>query len=452
MMQGHVEHPADFEKDAVLFGGLTITQLFLIAPAVAVGVLANFGLLMRRPLLWEWYSVAISLAVTIYCLEISHRLRRRITLATVFALRPRWRRSDASKPVTAHSNETVQDLVKVQACSGPFVQFLDGSVAMVLRITPPPSVCASPQQEETVRLRFQKVLKRAAQAGAEVMIYQEVEPDLNRSEIDRNLARAERLLVEAGLRRLVTERQHYHGEVATEWGRRVAYHIRLAIRPEQALFAATAETEAERTEAVLTHLRDIGMGIAGEIGHDGVKVQPLGPEGVRNLMARQLDPAGWLMSEPVRGTDWAWAAGGDQPVIGAPTRISDQKEACGHVWTQLEPGHTGILGALASATVEAAAREAVGSEAQPVLEPVQRAPQPRSGTVTSFMPVAASQEPVQPLQPTGAPRQTVIVQHSVGVRIGPKGFPMGYYRRPTFACALSASSRASEQPSGKEGP
>lgn len=420
MMHSQIEHPADFEKDAVLFAGLTITQVFFMAPVIAVGVFGNLGLLLRKPPLWEWYSIALSLVVTVVCLEITHNLRRRLTLTAVFRLRPRWRKSDASKPVTAHSQDTVQDLVKVEACSGPFVQFVDGRLAMILRIQPPPTVCTAPEDAESLRLRFQRALKRAAQAGAEVMIYQEVEPDLNRSEMDRNMGLAEKLPLESGLRLLVTQRQHFHGEVALEWGRRLAYHVRLSIRPDQVPVAASADTEAERTEAVLNHLRDVAMGMAEEIGHDGLKVQPLGSEGVRNLMARQLDPAGWRMTEPVQGTEWAWAAGAKQPVMGEPAQITDSKqEVGGDAWRHSGPRLA--LGTLASAAHEAAPRQAEPTPAPHMVEPVAGAPQPGPQTVTGF---SAPSTPVAPPAPVPVTR----LAGPVGLQGGRIGFPIGAYR------------------------
>lgn len=127
-----VEHPADYRKDARLIGDLTFGQ-------VAWSTLAMIGGgVMELYLNVTGASTGLQTlcgALTILAvLQITWGLFRRINLVIQYGMRPRNRRADDSQRVTQASDQTVQDLIKVDSCEGPVVAFLNGNLAMYLRV------------------------------------------------------------------------------------------------------------------------------------------------------------------------------------------------------------------------------------------------------------------------------------------------------------------------------
>lgn len=332
-----VEHPADFRADAKI-GGVSVVKLIMTGGALMIGLVFALVLLLSGTTLWK---VLLTVVTTIVlALQLSLDLYRRISRAAIFAVRPRWRPSDASRPVTRDTEQTVQDMFKVNGGAGPFVEFQDGRFAMVLRVQPTPTNSLSPLQFEQLRLRFQLALKRAAESKVEIGVYSDVEPDLVRPELDRQEKLARQFSPGSGIRTLAEARIAYHRHFSSLVGRRTVHHIRLSIHPDLVPLAHPPRDEQDLAEQVVTYLRDVGMGVAAEMQSVGLKMQPLGPEGIRDLASRQLDPTGWRMAEPPRGVDWSWSVGGERavltvpkqtapPEIAAPVELVDRAEVRG---------------------------------------------------------------------------------------------------------------------------
>lgn len=310
-----VEHPSDFRADARI-GGISIVRLTGTVGVMVGGLVVILVMLMKRQSPWQ--MLATFAAMVVLASQITFSWYRRLSRWIAYRARPRKLAADMRREVTVGSDQTVQDLVKVQACTGPFVEFLDGSYAMVLRIQPQPTGSLSQLELTVIRQRFQAVLKRVASANVEMAIYTDVEPDLNRPEIARQRSLAQRWPVGSGIRRIMEARLSYHEAYALLHCRRTAFHMRLSIQPEHVHLAQQPKSPEEHANQVVAYLREIGMGVAGELKTVGVKVHFLGPDGIRDLAAKQCDPAGWVVTDPPQRTNWAYPIGETRPPLTVP--------------------------------------------------------------------------------------------------------------------------------------
>lgn len=306
-----VEHPADYRKDARLVGNLSVSQVAGATLAVIGGCLLELYLSLTAAPgglhLLGWLLTAATV------LQITWGLTRRVNLVLQYGCRPRERQADASRPVTATSEDTLQDLIKVQASEGTMATFLDGSLAVFLEIRPGPTRCLSSEQQARLCRRLEQTLLNLSETGVEMTVYADLDPDLNRAEVDRQTELLAAWPEASGLRRLVGMRMEHHWWLAEQEARRSTYHVRLTLRPERLPLAREQETPEERMERALDYLRRVGQNVAEELGGEGTRVIPLSPEGLRDLAARQLDPAGWRQVEPVAGTAWRWPVGAAGP-------------------------------------------------------------------------------------------------------------------------------------------
>lgn len=306
------QHPADFRADAKL-GRFTLTQVAALM-LVGVGVMIT-GLVavMGRPAAWKVLLALLFWAVI--AAEFVFQARRRLERWYAFQGRPRIRGSDASVP--AEQDKTVQGLIPVQGVAGPVVTWLNSSqVGIIMRIIPAPTTAIDDLRAQALQARFAEVLKRCVHARVTPSIYVDVEPDLQRPELDRHRHLANRLPAESGLRKIITARLNHHEALAQHESRTVAYHLRLTV--DVANTPALQKVKGNQAEAAMGYLREISGEIAEDLGRTGAQVQFLSPESIRDVTMRQLDPAGWRDREPARGTDWAWSVDGHQPILEAP--------------------------------------------------------------------------------------------------------------------------------------
>jgi MinD-like ATPase involved in chromosome partitioning or flagellar assembly len=306
------QHPPEFRVDARL-GRLTLLQVVGMLVVVAGMSITILVAVLARPPFWR--TASFLLAFGAVGAEVLFGVRRRFRRALAYAGRPRWRRSDVSVPIS--QDQTVQALAPVQGLTGPFWTWDNSTeIAMLLRILPAPTTCVDDLRAQTLQLRFAEALRRCAQAGINPSIYVDVEPDLQRPELERQRKQALRLPAQSGLRPLLLARLAHHERLAQTFARTVSYHLRLVADVTQ--IPGIERLGDNVTEAAMQHLRDVAAEIAEDLRPSGAQVQYVGPEGIRDIVMRQLDPAGWRASEPARNTDWAYPVDGQPSVLQAP--------------------------------------------------------------------------------------------------------------------------------------
>lgn len=391
-----VEHPSDFRADARI-GGISIVRLSATVGVIVLGLVIVLFMLMKRQS--GWHMLATFAAVIVLAAQISFNWYRRLSRWIAYRVRPRELITDMRRAVTLGSDQTVQDLVKIQACTGPFIEFMDGYYAMVLRMQPQPTGTLSQLELTVIRQRFQAVLKRVTAAKVEMAIYTDVEPDLNRPELARLRSLTRRWPASSGVRRIMEVRLNYHEAYAAQLGRRTTFHVRLAILPEHVPVAQQPKNPEEHAAQVVAYLREIGMGIAGELRSAGVKVHFLGPAGIRDVCTKQWDPAGWAMADPPQQTNWAYPIGEERPVLTVPP-APVVEETAAPIWQQPDEWE--------EEDTEAAPAPVPATE-EPFMEPVEvAAPGIAQEEASQSVPVCPIDEPksipaAAPVAPLAAP-------------------------------------------------
>lgn len=281
-----------------MFGRWTAMQLFMVSGSVGLGgVVLVLLLVFGAP---AWILALIFIGMVLVAAEVAFRISRSAQIWVAFLLRPREWRANASHRVSTRSEGTVQDMIRVAAVLGPYVQMMDGTVAMLLAVEPPPTSCMSAEEKERVCRAFQQALVRAARSGVELFVYADLQPDLYRVEAERHCELLAAWPADDPFAQLYKERIDYHWHFGYFTARRVAYHIRLSL-------ADMAVLGEQRTP--VEYLRTVADGVIQDLQNAGLRLAELSPEPLRDLMICQLDPATWWQAEPARGVAWDWPAG-----------------------------------------------------------------------------------------------------------------------------------------------
>jgi len=272
-----VYFPEDIREDVLFWGFIAPQHLWIIIPSLFAGALA-----LAMPLpggIRLVLTIGIPLAgVLVATLDIPRQIRR-------------IRRYRAS-PLTLVAGENLEPfLLPVRRVEEPYLIFNDGSAAVVLKVDPPPWESQMLHSRLHANEVLRSALRTAAEAGAEVTIYVDVEPDL---QIPEWMRQAERLRTRPhGLRQLGEARLRHHIALALRReARRVAYYVRLHLhRPH------VRRRHRSKVNPLIESLSEITSWIIGEFERAGHRVYALSSAAVGELVHRQLHPWDWEAQE-----------------------------------------------------------------------------------------------------------------------------------------------------------
>ncbi len=342
MAKEKIAFPSDIREDAAFLGVRMGEFLKIIFPASVVGI--GCAMLPLPVLIRLIFFIGIpSFALIWIAADIPGHIRRR----------RRYRREPEEyrfNPVKKQKG--MSDLVAVKAFYGPFIEFEDQSLAVVLRLDSTPWHTMEDAEADNVALGgFRMVIRDAYMAKAEILITQDAGRQLLRSEWDRQEKEYGERFAGKSASSFALDRVNYHRNLENSRGEEC--HLRISLSPEDAEFPRKPGNSEEQREMLAEMLTDLLEAIIKDLTPHHISANVLGAEAVRDLGARQLNPLhyqhqayseedaiAWTMEETEEDKEVATTSSKEQKLKGLASRLQVYSRAT--VSAVLDKGRGGI--------------------------------------------------------------------------------------------------------------
>ncbi|MEG6512398.1 hypothetical protein V6C32_10790 [Desulforamulus ruminis] len=323
MAKEKIAFPSDIREDAAFLGVRMGDFLKIIFPASVVGI--GCAMLPLPVLIRLIFFIGIpSFALIWIAADIPGHIRRR----------RRYRREPEEyrfSPIKKQKG--MSDLVAVKAFYGPFIEFEDQSLAVVLRLDSTPWHTMEDAEADNVALDgFRMVIRDAYMAKAEILITQDAGRQLLRSEWDRQEKEYGERFVGKSASSFALDRVNYHRNLENSRGEEC--HLRISLSPEDAEFPRKPGNSEEQREMLAEMLTDLLEAIMKDLTPYHIAANVLGAEAVRDLGARQLNPIhyqhqayseedaiAWTMEETEENKEIANTSSKEQKLKGLANRL-----------------------------------------------------------------------------------------------------------------------------------
>lgn len=279
MAKEQVAFPADIREDAAFLGVRMGDVLKIILPAIVVGI--GFAMLPLPVLLRLFFFIGIPAGAIVWiAADIPGQIRRR----------KRYRTEPAEYSFSPSAKQKgMANLVTVKDFYGPFIEFADQSLAVVLRLDSTPWITMGDGEADAVAFQgFRMVLRDAYMAGAEILITQDAGRQLLRYEWDRQEQEYTKRFTESPALSFALDRVNHHRNL--EMSRGEECHLRIRLSPREVEFARKPDSPEEQREILAEMLTDLIESIMKDLAPYYIASAVLGAEAVRDLATRQLNP------------------------------------------------------------------------------------------------------------------------------------------------------------------
>jgi len=308
-----VYFPEDIRPDVALFGPVTVPHLLQMVPFWAIA----FVLFAFLPVSLLGRLLIVAGIGGFGTLLVLANLPRWVAILRRYLKSPRTWIGDRP-PGSPGAGHSLTGLSQVAALHGPFLEYADGTWGAILEVASPPWEQLPPEERDLLQGAFELCLRRAAQAKVTLTVFAEVLPDLIPEELQRQDARLAAWQPDSGLARLAAARLNHHRAWAARQARRVCYHLRVAASPGQIELPRRPRDRQDRRLLMKEFLRQTLSGLSFELQRAGLQPVALSADAVRDVAARQVDPATWREAPPPAAPDWAWEAGTLPPPLQGP--------------------------------------------------------------------------------------------------------------------------------------
>ncbi len=295
MAKEQIAFPADIREDAALLGVRMGDVLKIILPAVIIGI--GFAMLPLPILLRLFFFAGIPAGAILWiAADIPGQIRRR----------KRYRKEPIEYNFSPPAKQKgMTDLVAVKAFYGPFIEFDDQSLAVVLRLDSTPWVTMGDGEADAVAFQgFRMVLRDAYMSGAEVLITQDAGRQLLRSEWDRQEQEYTMRFAGSPALSYALDRVNHHRNL--EMSRGEECHLRIRLSPKEVEFAHKPADPEEQRNMLAEMLTDLLESIIKDLTPYYIASAILGAEAVGELAARQLNPLQYQRGYQMEPTWDAW--------------------------------------------------------------------------------------------------------------------------------------------------
>lgn len=311
MAKEQIAFPADIREDAAFLGVRMGDVLKIILPSIVVGI--GSAMLPLPVLLRLFFFIGIPVCAIVWiAADIPGQIRRR----------KRYRSEPVEYSFSPPAKQKgMTELIAVKDFYGPFIEFTDNSLAVVLRLDATPWLTMGDGEADAVVFHgFRMVLRDAFMAGAEVLITQDAGRQLLRSEWDRQEQEYKERFAGSPALSYALDRVNHHRNL--ELSRGEECHLRIRLSPREVEFTHKPVDDEEQRNMLAEMLTDLIESIMKDLAPYYIASAVLGAEAIRDLAARQLNPIQY--QQQAYQTDVPWESTNTEEL--KEETISNEKE------------------------------------------------------------------------------------------------------------------------------
>ena len=279
MGKEQIPFPADIREDAAFLGVRMADFIKVIIPCAVLGVV--FAMLPMPVFLRIIFFLGFPAGGFIWVAADVPGYLKRIK---------RYRKEPAEYSfIKQEKQKSIEDLLSIKAFYGPFIEFKDNSLAVVLRLDAPPWQTMADDESDNVALGgFRNVLRDAYLSKAELLITQDSGRQLLRSEWDRQEKEYTEKFVNTSALEYAVARVNHHRNMEKSRGEEC--HIRIRVSSDDVELPRKPADDEDLRNMLAEILTDLVENVIQDLAPHYIATAILGAEAVRDLAARQLNP------------------------------------------------------------------------------------------------------------------------------------------------------------------